>query len=40
MDIAANLDLRYHGIICEDFDGDANMIPDCGKLRALISSLI
>jgi hypothetical protein len=40
MDIAANLDLRYHGIICEDFDGDGNMIPDCAELRALISSLI
>ena len=40
MDIAANLDLRYHGQICEDFDANADIIPDCTKLRAVMDGIL
>ena len=39
MDIAANLSLRYHGLICDEFDDDANIVVDCAKLRLMLRNL-
>ncbi len=39
MDIAASLDFRYHGIVCDDFDAEKNIVVDCARLREALRRL-
>jgi capsular polysaccharide biosynthesis protein len=39
MDIADNLSLRYHGLLCDEFDDDTNIVVDCAKLRLMLRNL-